>query len=59
MNLANYAFKNGFQLCLKSGFYNSKKCASLVSPHCCFNATSLIESGVFKPTKDLLNMLIV
>lgn len=24
-----------------------------------FNATSLIESGVFKPTKDLLNMLIV
>lgn len=36
-----------------------------LSPHCCFkknvkfNATSLIESGVFKPTKDLLNMLIV
>lgn len=24
-----------------------------------FNATSLIESGVFKPTKHLLNMLIV
>lgn len=24
-----------------------------------FNATSLIESGVFKPTKNLLNVLIV
>lgn len=45
--------------------FTTQKCASVVSPHCCFkkkvkfNATSLIESGVFKPTKDLLNMLIV